>query len=139
MIAESLPGEVLTTRWRLYCVVALLAACALASGVAATNSLQTNDPLCAVPGSFKQGPGTTRMIARLQEIPRATDPRDTMFMNSDLVPMLEHARSIVTNAQDLLEIRIRYAGQLLRAGRSLESMTEFDALPEFIRANHFNL
>ena len=115
--------------------------CASWTVAAATNSIQTNDPLCAIPGTnqFKQGPGTVRMIGRLQEILRTTDPRDTIFMNSDMLPLLERARVVLTNAQDQLEVRFRYAAQLLRAGRSADAMKEFDALPAFMKANQFRI
>src|ERR1041385_7365124 len=107
------------------------------AGFSATNVVQTNDPLCAVPAiaNYKQGPGTLRMIARLQAILKATDPLTDPFLNNERVQIFERAQASATNALDLLARRVRYASELLRAGRSADATMELDAIAAFVSAH----
>jgi len=109
---------------------------------AATNSLTpTNDPFCTVPlgGNGKQGPGTLRMVARLQELLRKADPNASPYLNGDLVVQLREAKKATTNLQAQFPVRVQLAIQLMRAGHSLEALQEFDELPAFQRESRVRL
>ncbi|HMJ89482.1 MAG TPA: VCBS repeat-containing protein, partial [Candidatus Acidoferrum sp.] len=91
-------------------------------------ALATNDPLCLVPviGSGKQGPGTLRMVARLQEIKRKADPRDSAYMSEESAARSRVAKLAATNVHQLASIQIQLALQLLRSGKSADAIQEFD-------------
>ncbi|HEY0549910.1 MAG TPA: VCBS repeat-containing protein, partial [Verrucomicrobiae bacterium] len=108
---------------------------------AATNIVRTNDPFCELPltNVYKQGSGTLRMVARLEEIRRTADPKATIYFNREMLPGLRQAQAATTNAEQLLSIRAEYATQLLRAGLSAEAVQEFNALGQFVREKNLRL
>lgn len=132
------PRSARAHRHRFTVVILALSACSV---FATTNVIQTNDPLCAVPapGHFKQGPGTLRMVARLQQIYKSIDPRDTIYLNREIVPLLQHALTSATNVQGELSLRVEIASQMLCAGENMEAIEAFNALPQFIREKHLRL
>src|SRR5881394_276060 len=101
----------------------------------------TNDPYCAVapPGHGRQGPGTARMVARLQEILRQADPRDAGYLNARLVEQLRAAMPLTTNMGTLAQMRAELARQLVRAGKTKEGLKEYNELPAFLSANQVSV
>ena len=108
--------------------------------VAAAKVAPTNDPFCIpLTGVYRQGPGTLRMVARLEGIKRIADPKGTLYLNREQLPALRAAQMATTNAQQLLALRAEYATQLGRAGLSAEAIQEFDALGKFVHEKQLRL
>jgi len=97
----------------------------------------TNDPYCAVapPGNGRIGPGTARMVARLQELLRQANPHDSAYLNVRMAEQLRAAIPLATNMGTLAQLRVELAQQLVRAGNTKEGLKTFNELPGFLAAN----
>ncbi len=114
--------------------------------VQATNSAPpriapTNEAFCAVPlgGKGQQGPGTIRMVARLQELLRRADPFESPYLNREAIPLLRAALLQETNAGKQFGLRAQLATQMMRAGHSVEALQEFNVLPGLSRELKLNI
>jgi hypothetical protein len=123
-------------------VTAIFLLCSTVAVSAATSTLTpTNEAFCAVPlgGKGKQGPGTLRMVARLQDLLRRADPLESPYLNTEVVPIIRAALQAETNVARQFSLRAQLATQMMRAGTSVEALKEFDALPAFSRQHHLNI
>ena len=99
------------------------------------------DPVCRVPplGNGRQGPGTLKMIARLEEIARTADPGQNVYLNSERVHLIERNISRSTNDVAAAGLRLQLANELMRAGQAERSAREFEGVLSFVRTNHLSL
>jgi hypothetical protein len=113
----------------------------LCLGVLAANEVPAKDPVCGVAqvGNGRQGPGTARMIARLDALVRAADPRQNIYLNSQRAAMLERLLATVTNSPGNVTMRLQYATELLRSGRSADAARAFKSILSWTEANNVGL
>ena len=99
------------------------------------------DPVCRAPalGNGRQGSGTLKMIARLEEIARTSDPGQNVYLNSERVRMIERSIARSTNNVVSSGLRLQLANELLRAGEAEKSAREFEDVLAFVRSNGLSL
>jgi hypothetical protein len=106
----------------------------------ATSLAATNDPFCAAPaGNGRQGAGTLKMIALLQQIIRSPEVLSSPFQNDLIVQRIEDSITKSTNSAQQLSLRIQYANQLLQAGRNTDSLREFERVITTLNAQQLEM
>lgn len=104
-------------------------------------TIVTNDPFCAVPAPTQhiQSAATLKMMARLDQLLKTTDPQDSAFLNAELIPVLQGRISASTNKMEIVDLKAQLAIQMARANRSEESLTELVTLAQFVQTNRIHL
>lgn len=86
-------------------------------------------------GSPVQSPGTLRMIGRLRQIRETSDPASFSNMNERYSDQLRRQVNASTNRQQQVMLRFQLAIQLLKAGRTRESIAEFQVMEDQLPAS----
>jgi hypothetical protein len=95
---------------------------------------QTNDPFCSPAATNQQSAGTIRMAARLRDLAAQIDPRDNPYMNSARANLLQQGLQGLPDAPDMLPMRIEFAVELARAGRTVEAVQEFQGVRKMMQS-----
>lgn len=101
------------------------------------------EAVCAVPGAIlpsratltNQPASTRRMVQRLEEVLRTTEPQEGAFMSAEMAEMYRLLLGNATNLKQVLQIKPVYAQQLLQAGQSEAAFKEFEDYERLLREN----
>jgi len=118
-------------------------------------SVQTNalpqpagEPICAplsgrsalpLPVSMSQPASTRRMVARLEEILRKSDPQAGGFQSAEFADLLRRRLLQPTTPRQLLQLKPLYARQLLQAGESEAALKEFEEFEKMMKEKRGSL
>ena len=80
-----------------------------------------------------------KMIARLEGIVRAADPRQNIYLNNQRANMLGQLLGTMTNSPGNVSTRLQYASELLNAGRSAEAARAFKSIQEWVEENNVGM
>jgi hypothetical protein len=91
-------------------------------------SAELNDPFCTVnPAALeKMSPSTRKMAFLLERLARQMNPRNSIFMNAERASLYKQDLVDATNDVQRAQLQALYALELLNAGKSLESVNEFE-------------
>ena len=125
------------TRSRKCVVPFLLMVCGMFARFCPAAEPPGNDPVCGIAriGNGKQGPGTLKMVAILQEMLRTADPAKNIFLSEQRAARLGLAKASATSPAQAASFQMQYGMELLRAGLSEPALHEFMALDESSRTN----
>lgn len=121
------------------CAVLLILAGSTMAGTAQT--VASNDVFCATPPPAQhiQSPATLKMMERLDQLLKATNPQDSAFLNAELIPLLQERIIGSTNKMEVVDLKAQLAIQMARANRSEDALAELVYLAQYVQTNRIHL